>query len=192
MMKKIVYAGIAIAITIGAAYSYERVRFDERTVVFFKRALGGESDQRVARGRGGFEGRREFSNDSARAQFNRDGARGDRSARPESERDQLQGTLRGMRDTVARSPSDMRERFERNPEETRQRIEQFSQARGGGNPRSGRDFRGRGGGHGRGSDISLREVAYYSLILSFAAMATFWLDQLVRKATRARHMNKSR
>ncbi len=53
MMKKIVYAGIAIAITIGAAYSYERVRFGERTVVFFKRALGGESDQRFARGRGG-------------------------------------------------------------------------------------------------------------------------------------------
>jgi hypothetical protein len=191
MMKKIVYAGIAIAITIGAAYSYERVRFDERTVVFFKRALGGESDQRFARGRGGFEGRREFSNDSARAQFNRDGARGDRSARPESERDQLPGTLRGARDTSG-FPNDIREQFEQDPEEMQQRVQQFSQARGAGNSRSGRESRGRGGGHGRGSNISLREVAYYTLILSFAAMATFWLDQLARITTRARHMSKSR
>jgi len=66
MTKKIIYAGIAIAITVGAAYSYERVRFGERTVVFFRWVLGGESDQRFARGRGSVERRRELSSDSAR------------------------------------------------------------------------------------------------------------------------------
>jgi len=71
-------------------------------------------------------------------------------------------------------------------------MERFSLGRGAENTRLGGEFRDRGGGRGRGSNISLREVIYYTLILSFATMATYWVDRLARKASRARHMSESR
>lgn len=191
MVKKIIYIGIAIVITAGAAYSYERARFGERTVVFFRWVLAGENDQRFSRGRGGFERRRESLPDSIRARFDAETRRGSQPTQAGREGEE-ERPPRDTRYSGDISRDDMRGRFEDLPEETRQRIDRVSQERGDGVQQSSREFRGRGGRRGRGSDISLREVAYYALILSFATMATYWVDQVARKAARARQMRESR
>jgi len=192
MVKKIIYIGVAIAVTAGAAYSYERVRFGERTMVFFRWVLAGEDDQRFSRGRGGFDGRRELIPDSIRGQLSPETRRRTRPTRPGREGEQVERPARGTRDSSETSWEEMRRSFEDMPEETRLRFEQFSQERGDGDSRSAREFRGRGGRRGRGNDISLRGVAHYALILSFATMATYWVDQVARTAARARRMRKSR
>jgi hypothetical protein len=188
MVKKIIYIGVAIALTAGAAYSYERVRFGERTVVFFRWVLADESDQRSSRGRGRFDRRRELPPDSIRAQSDPETRRRTRPTQPEGDGEEVEWPPRGTREI---SWDEMRQSFEDMPEETRQRFERFAQERGDEDSRSAREFRGRGGRRGRGSDISLREVAYYALILSFATMATYWVDQVARVATRARQRRKS-
>jgi len=192
MVKKIIYIGVAIAVTAGAAYSYERVRFGERTVVFFRWVLADESDQRSSRERGRFDGRRELLPDSIRGQLGPETRRRSRPTRRGGEGEQFERRARGTGDSSETSWDETRRSFEDMPEETRLRFEQFSQERGDGDSRSAREFRDRGGRHGRDDNISLRGVAHYALILSFATMATYWVDQVARTAARARQMRKSK
>ena len=57
MIRQIVHAAIFVTIAIGAAYSYDEVRFGERTLVFFKTALAERDTAQMRGGRGGSEGR---------------------------------------------------------------------------------------------------------------------------------------
>lgn len=186
MVKKIVYAGTAIAITIGAAYSYDQVRFGERTLVFFRSVFGGGGDVFGAGGRGGgFERRDRFRADSTRSRF-LDGRVRNRAVRPDPDDAQARTEPPGDREDGDRQvPEDVRERMERLPQDARARLDGSSQTRGEGNARSIGGSRGREGNRGRRSDVSLEMVGYYALILSFAVMLTHAVDSFRRKAVRA-------
>jgi len=181
MVKKIVYAGTAIAITIGAAYSYDQVRFGDRTLVFFRSVFGGGGDVFGEGGRGGgFERRDRFRADSTRRRFV-EGRERNRAVRPDPE------------DAQARAEPPVRDREDwgrQVPEDARERPEGSSQSRAEGNVRSIGESRGREGRRGRRSDVSLEMVGYYTLILSFAVLLTHAVDGLARRVVRARRATR--
>ncbi len=172
MLKTTAYAVLAIAITVGALHAYDRVRFGERTTVFFRMAFADEGDFRVARGRGGFERpsdserRREFTTDSTRRRV-------------------LQ------RDSTSRFRGELAEGRRNRP--PRERGESVQPPAGTGEPgefRPGRGDDGSRGGRRRGGAVALEEVGYYALILSFVVMATYLADGAVRRAVRARQLRR--
>ncbi len=57
MIRQTIHAAIFVALAIGAAYSYDEVRFGERTLVFFKTAFAEQGTAQMRGGRGGSEGR---------------------------------------------------------------------------------------------------------------------------------------
>ena len=57
MIRQIIHAAIFVTIAIGAAYSYDEVRFGERTLVFFKTAFAEQGTAQMRGGQGGSEGR---------------------------------------------------------------------------------------------------------------------------------------
>jgi hypothetical protein len=57
MIRQTIHAAIFVALAIGAAHSYDEVRFGERTLVFFKTAFAERDTAQMRGGRGGSEGR---------------------------------------------------------------------------------------------------------------------------------------
>ena len=57
MIRQTIHAAIFVALAIGAVYSYDEVRFGERTLVFFKTAFAEQGTAQMRGGRGGSEGR---------------------------------------------------------------------------------------------------------------------------------------
>jgi len=57
MIRQTIHAAIFVVLAIGAAYSYDEVRFGERTLVFFKTAFAEQDTAQMRGGRGGSEGR---------------------------------------------------------------------------------------------------------------------------------------
>lgn len=170
MTKLTLHAVALIALTIGAVYSYEEVRFGERTASVFRVAFADESEARAGGGPPGFERR------------GRGGSGGMRRRTSTEDRESADATdiparieeIRGMRDEVGdSSTARMRELM-------REQSDEFRDRRG----RSGRG--GHGGHGGRGSTISLEEVAYYTIIFAFATMLTYTVDQLIKTWMRRR------
>ncbi|UCG89166.1 MAG: hypothetical protein JSW71_11760 [Gemmatimonadota bacterium] len=191
MVKKILYAGTAIAVTIGAAYSYHQVRFGDRTLVFFRSVFGEENAFREGWRGGGIERRERVQPDSARRRFVERGVR-DRLVRQEQEgaRGRTEPPVRDREGTDRQVPDDVGQRGERLPDEVRERVERLSQGRGEGNSQSFGEARGREGRRGRRSDVSLKMVGYYTLILAFAVMVTYGVDGLTRRVVRARRTRR--
>lgn len=57
MIRQTIHAAIFVALAIGAAHSYDEVRFGERTLVFFTTAFAERGTAQMRGGRGGSEGR---------------------------------------------------------------------------------------------------------------------------------------
>ena len=160
MIKNTVYVILAIAITAGAAHSYDELRFGERTALFFRVVFANEGGAAGFRGQRGFEGRGEGD---ARWMVGDSSEMAARFERIRMARGEIRGRPEGMREPPAEQLGVGRTRMER----------------------SDRD-RDRGGRGLRGAAVSLTVVSHYSLILAFAAMATYMLDGLIKKAVRGR------
>ena len=81
MIRQAIHAAIFVALAIGAAYSYDEVRFGERTLVFFKTAFAEEGTSQLRGGRRGYEGRgREGSGTRRGREFRGRGGHGGRGA----------------------------------------------------------------------------------------------------------------
>jgi hypothetical protein len=158
MLKKILYTILFIALAWGTVYSWQKVDFSRKTAMFFQVVFGDENAM------GGPGGRPPMGEN-----------RGGDMSRPEPSNDQEPGP----NSQEGRSgPPAMAEGGERGmPPEFGQR----------GNPGAGPPGNGGPGSPGGpGGNISLGNVAKYTVIMAFVVMLARLLEQMVLKLKRSR------
>jgi hypothetical protein len=158
MLKKIFYTVLFVALAVGTVYSWQKVDFSRKAIMFFQVVFG---DENAMRGPGG--------------QPPMGDNRGGDMSRPEPPN----GQAMGPDSQEGRSgPPVMAEDGERGaPPQFGERGNPGERPAEGGGP----------GGHGGpGGYISLRNVAKYTVIMAFFVMLTRLLDQLALRLKRSR------
>lgn len=159
MLKKILYTVLFIVLAGGAFYSWQKVDFSRKTAMFFQVVFGGENSM------GGSGGRPPMGEN-----------RGGDMSRPESP--DGQAARPDFQGGVPSESSEMAEGGERGA------PPDFGRGENSGNRPPGN---GGPGGHGApGGNISLENVAKFTIIMAFFVMLTRLLDQAVQRMKRSR------